>query len=556
MLFTSDRRSPLERLSAATRRSCRSSIEAVRYAAALTGLPARVPVADVPAGATAGAGRADARTTADGSPSTSIPARARSRRVTPAEFKADARGRAASGRASPPPLERQAQQTEGTQNLWQYGLVLMLAALVAESMVGTYASMRHFERRGQAESGHSKLEAGRVRRSRSMRDRDHDELRSLLARIRRRWFARRARRGRAARRRRRRVPLVAAAVAAWLVSPTGWRLVSARWRWRPPRPGGRGDRRVAACSAGPTIARSRASSKSGPAPSEVAPALCDTLTSAVQVIESPERHAGGLRRARSSIARCGALRGIEPARSFRAERCAAPALAASPASRAAGGGPRRWRAAAAARRRDGLGRLVPAHRFRSTSRPAMRGSPPASRSASPRRVRGRGARCLSLAPSLVVSRERSAANRADDGVRRWFQLHLRVGRSQLRVPRRRGLGGIARVLGDGAVPAAGDRDRPQLRLSGVHRPEAARREGRRRRLRAGGHPGPPARAHRQADGVGRAARCRAAARSRCTASDADRGRRARARDGRCLPRAADRRGRSGIGRARSSTSSG
>ena len=35
-----------------------------------------------------------------------------------------------------PPLERQAQQAEGTQNLWRYGLLLMLAALVGESVVG------------------------------------------------------------------------------------------------------------------------------------------------------------------------------------------------------------------------------------------------------------------------------------------------------------------------------------------------------------------------------------------------------------------------------------
>ena len=35
-----------------------------------------------------------------------------------------------------PPRERQARQAEGTQNLWRYGLLLMLAALVGESVVG------------------------------------------------------------------------------------------------------------------------------------------------------------------------------------------------------------------------------------------------------------------------------------------------------------------------------------------------------------------------------------------------------------------------------------
>ena len=34
------------------------------------------------------------------------------------------------------PVERQAQQTEGRQNLWRYGVLLMLAALVGESVVG------------------------------------------------------------------------------------------------------------------------------------------------------------------------------------------------------------------------------------------------------------------------------------------------------------------------------------------------------------------------------------------------------------------------------------
>ena len=38
--------------------------------------------------------------------------------------------------ASEPPLARGAQQTEGRQNLWRYGLLLMLGALIGESVVG------------------------------------------------------------------------------------------------------------------------------------------------------------------------------------------------------------------------------------------------------------------------------------------------------------------------------------------------------------------------------------------------------------------------------------
>ena len=52
--------------------------------------------------------------------------------VTPDEFRQMVR--AIDGPA--PPAERRAQQSEGRQNLWRYGLLLMLAALVAESVVG------------------------------------------------------------------------------------------------------------------------------------------------------------------------------------------------------------------------------------------------------------------------------------------------------------------------------------------------------------------------------------------------------------------------------------
>jgi hypothetical protein len=43
------------------------------------------------------------------------------------------------GAASAQPVEVQAQQVEGRQNLWRYGLLLMMLALVAESIVGRSA---------------------------------------------------------------------------------------------------------------------------------------------------------------------------------------------------------------------------------------------------------------------------------------------------------------------------------------------------------------------------------------------------------------------------------
>ena len=53
--------------------------------------------------------------------------------MTPAEFqKLITRSSAAPGRA-----RWLAQQTEGQQNYWRYGLLLMLAALVVEAFVGS-----------------------------------------------------------------------------------------------------------------------------------------------------------------------------------------------------------------------------------------------------------------------------------------------------------------------------------------------------------------------------------------------------------------------------------
>jgi hypothetical protein len=55
-------------------------------------------------------------------------------RVTPAEFQKLV---TRSSAAAAPRAARLAQQTEGQQNYWRYGLLLMLATLVVEAFVGS-----------------------------------------------------------------------------------------------------------------------------------------------------------------------------------------------------------------------------------------------------------------------------------------------------------------------------------------------------------------------------------------------------------------------------------
>jgi hypothetical protein len=107
-------------------------IEAVRHAAALTEVPGEYLVADVPQGGraepgvhTLGDGR---RITVNVDPRES---------ATPAISAAEFKGRIGSTpEPTRRPVERQARQAEGTQDLWRYGLLLMLAALAGESVVG------------------------------------------------------------------------------------------------------------------------------------------------------------------------------------------------------------------------------------------------------------------------------------------------------------------------------------------------------------------------------------------------------------------------------------
>jgi Domain of unknown function (DUF4175) len=229
---------------------------------------------------------------------------------------------------------------------------------------------------------------------------EHDELRSLLARIRRRWFGftvlttiGRATASAA-------IPLAAAAAIVWVSAPAGWRLVAVlaiasvvaaatvvrvvlRMQRRPD------DRRVARFV-------EESSSSSG-----LIPVACDTLVSAVEVVEAPDRHSGvfsGLL-VRQAVA---LLREIDPAVVI------SPASVRRAAVQAAGGaallavalatiGPGWLRAGAtvwvaAFPRSVGIQVLTGNVRV-----PAGR---PLRLSAA---VTGRSARLLSVVPSLVVS---------------------------------------------------------------------------------------------------------------------------------------------------------
>ena len=242
----------------------------------------------------------------------------------------------------------------------------------------------------------------------------HDELRALLARIRRRWFvldraatrpAAPPRRPRSRSRSRRRPP------GCWhrpggRSSPDGASLPSRR----PPRRWSS----CAACRGGRTTARSRDSSKSRPVPPGLAPALCDTLVSAVRVIEAPDRHPGASPRC-WSVARSVRCATSIPPRWSRGASLRRSALIAAAAARCwlvavALAAPHLLRAGATAwvawfphthsdRRPD--------RQRASRRRPVRCGSPPA--------VRGPRRATPVARPVAGRERERAAANGADDG---------------------------------------------------------------------------------------------------------------------------------------------
>jgi hypothetical protein len=120
---------------------------------------------------------------------------------------------------------------------------------------------------------------------------EHDELRSLLARIRRRWFGFTALTtiGRATAVAS--IPLAAAAAIVWAAAPLGWRLVAVLG--------------IACAVAAAAVVRVLVRMQRRPDDCRVArfveestgasgltPVACDTLVSAVEVMEAPDRHSG------------------------------------------------------------------------------------------------------------------------------------------------------------------------------------------------------------------------------------------------------------------------
>ena len=226
------------------------------------------------------------------------------------------------------------------------------------------------------------------------------ELRALLARVRRRWFAEAALTagGRAAAAAA--IPLLVAAAAGWLLSPSGWRLVALMGLaagaalaaavavlWRMPR-------RPDDCQVARFIEERTGAS-------EVAPALCDALVSAVRVIESPDRHTGSF--AALLVGRAlQVLRDLDPAaivprESLRRAATWAAAGAGVLALAAAVAGPSLLRSGAAVWVAWFPGTI---QIDVATGNARVAAGRPVRITAT---VRGRGAHLLSLVPSLVVS---------------------------------------------------------------------------------------------------------------------------------------------------------
>jgi hypothetical protein len=245
---------------------------------------------------------------------------------------------------------------------------------------------------------------------------EHEELRSLLARIRRRWFGftvltTLARMGAAAA-----VPLAVAAVIHRAAAPSGWWLVGI----------------VATACAVAAVAIARIAIRMQRRPDDcrvarfveestsaggVSPVVCDTLVSAVQVLEAPERHPGAFAHLLVGQA-VAAMRAIDPATvippsSMRraalqsaggAALLAVAVLASAPALLRAGATV--WLAAFP----HSIGIQVLSGHVRVPSGKPLRLSAT---------LTGRGTRVLSVTPSLVVSangEERTVPMTASGGV--------------------------------------------------------------------------------------------------------------------------------------------
>ena len=229
---------------------------------------------------------------------------------------------------------------------------------------------------------------------------EHDELRSLLARIRRRWFGftvltaiGRATAAAA-------IPLAGAAAIVWAAAPAGWRLVAVLAiacvvaAAAVVRVVLRMQRRPDDCRVARFVEESTGSSG-------LTPVACDTLVSAVEVVEAPDRHSGvfsGLLVRQAIVL----LREIDPAAVI------SPASLRRAAVQAAGGaallalalaaiGPG-WLHAGATVWVAAFPRSIGIHVL--TGNVRVPAGQPLRLSAA---VTGRSARLLSVVPSLVVS---------------------------------------------------------------------------------------------------------------------------------------------------------
>jgi hypothetical protein len=229
---------------------------------------------------------------------------------------------------------------------------------------------------------------------------EHDELRALLARVRRRWFALAALESSGRAMLLAAIPILLAAGAAWSLGPRGWTLV--------------GLMALAAIAAAAGIALVFFRMPARPDDCQVArfveertgspeeaPALSDALVSAVRVIESPDRLGSGFASLLVSRALI-ALRGIDPSTLIPRE-----ALRQAGLKSAAGAGLLLLALVLATPHLLRAGATIWVSLFPQTIRVEVATGNARVAAGRPLRIaatlRGRGAGLLSLTPSLVVS---------------------------------------------------------------------------------------------------------------------------------------------------------
>ena len=228
---------------------------------------------------------------------------------------------------------------------------------------------------------------------------EHDELRALLAQVRRRWFALAALESSGRAMLLGAVPILLGAAIAWALGARGWNLVGLMALATTAAAAGIALAffRMPAVPDDSQVARFVEERTGTP---EVAPVLSDALVSAVRVIESPDRLGGGFAPLLVSRA-LDALRGIDPSTLIPRESLRRTGLKA-----AAGAGLLLLALVLAAPHLLRAGATVRASLFPQTIQVDATGN---ARVAAGRplriaaKLRGRGAGLLSLTPSLVVS---------------------------------------------------------------------------------------------------------------------------------------------------------